>query len=41
MTEETTINVEKSVRNRLFRRKKEPTETYSDVLDRLMEQTDE
>ena len=41
MSEETTISVKKSMRQRLFEQKNEPTETYNDVLERLLEQTDE
>jgi len=41
MSEETSINVKKSMRQRLFKEKNEPTETYNDVLERLLEQNDE
>jgi predicted CopG family antitoxin len=41
MSSRTTINIEKSVRQRLFEEKNEPTETYNDVLERLLEQNDE
>lgn len=40
MSEETTISVKKSMRQRLFEEKNEPTETYNDVLERLLEQAD-
>jgi hypothetical protein len=41
MSEETSISVKKSMRQRLFERKNEPTETYNEVLERLLEQADD
>ena len=41
MTDTTTISLTTDMRDRLFDRKQNSAETYEDVIDRLLEQTDE